>query len=86
MSNALRKIIMQQLSHTNGEISNIIYNAIQNQNKMKYNEEEDWFEIEISELKTEYFKNHPGKKSGLVEGTNIFWKIASGKFIVTYRR
>lgn len=81
MSNVLRKIIMQQLSHEHGDVSNIIYNSIQYD--MEYNPSKDWFEIELKKLRTEYFHDNPNDRGGMI-GANIHWEIVNNeKFIVS---
>ena len=82
LDNPLRDEIFNQVKSASGGISNIIYNTIQS--LLKYNENNNSFEMDRSELdsRTEYFKDHPEKIDGRIEGTNIFWKLTPKKFIV----
>ena len=82
MSGVLRTIIMQQLSHEHGDVSDIIYNSIQYD--MEYNSNQKWFEIELKKLRTSYFDDNPNDRGGML-GTHIYWEVNNDKLIVVVR-
>ena len=80
MSKSLRRVIQNQLFNVKGEISNIIFNAIQGQ--MEYDLNTDKFWIELKNLRTDYFLQNPNERGGKIEGTDIYWRVQSNMFFV----